>query len=80
MEKTVKGTLVIKYFKPNSYLKLLPLGSLLTPGPISKRRRTSLNWTRAQGVSFIKAHDPGAETLNVIQQYAKRYDNNTRRE
>jgi len=26
------------------------------------------------------AHDPGAETLNVIQQYAKRYDNNARRE
>ena len=29
---------------------------------------------------IIKAHDPGAETLNVIQQYATRYDNNARRE
>ena len=30
---TVKRALVIKYFKPNSYLKLLPLGALLTPDP-----------------------------------------------
>jgi len=33
-----------------------------------------------KGSVIIKAHDPGAETLNVIQQYAKRYNNNARRE
>ena len=36
--------------------------------------------SRLKGSVIIKAHDPGAETLNVIQQYAKRYNNNAHRE
>ena len=43
----VKGTLVIKYFKPNSYLKLLPLGSLLTPDPAGPTGPI-FYWIRAQ--------------------------------
>ena len=33
-----------------------------------------------KGSVIIKAHDPGAETLNVIQQYAKPYNDHAHRE
>ena len=38
------------------------------------------NGSRLKESVIIMAHDSGAETLNVIQQYAKPYNNKARRE
>jgi len=59
---------------PRSYFRTLD------PGPLRCPELGHPVKARAQGVSFIKALDPGAETLNVIQQYTKPYNDYAHRE
>ena len=79
MEKTVKARSLTLTLDPRAIIERNH-NELFNEGLSLTSALGLYNRPGLKGSVIIMAHDPGAETLNVIQQYAKRYDNNARRE